>query len=123
MQLGLSVRAGCASHALLSSDVLAVLIVYEYLITLDAEVNLIWKRKFTFVTVLWFFVGGESSYSCLSKVTDRLEDQNRYIMLFTQGPAVLCTSINWTIPSPRVHVGRLSGHYLLQFTSTHSPTR
>ncbi|ETW79820.1 hypothetical protein HETIRDRAFT_103588 [Heterobasidion irregulare TC 32-1] len=46
-----------------------VLIVYEYLITFDAEVDLIWKRKFTFVTVLWFF--------------------NRYIMLFTQGPAVL----------------------------------
>ena len=45
-------------YAPLFSDVLEVLIVYEYLITFDAEVDLIWKRKFTFVTVLWFFVGG-----------------------------------------------------------------
>lgn len=49
------IDVGCAP---LFSDVLAVLIVYEYLITFDAEVDLIWKRKFTFVTVLWFFVGG-----------------------------------------------------------------
>jgi hypothetical protein len=34
----------------------AVLALYEYVITFDREIQSIWQRQFSFATVLWVFV-------------------------------------------------------------------
>ncbi|KAI5123107.1 hypothetical protein M0805_001463 [Coniferiporia weirii] len=58
------------------------LAIYEYMITFDREVQSIWQRKYTFVTVLWFF--------------------NRYTLLLSYCPIILAFYLPYTAEFPGV---------------------